>query len=226
MFEELFNMPPRNLSQSPACLQCNNELTPEREIKCDARKRYIHSTCSSLTRAEIQCLKSPDRKLSFICERCEYYNGSAMNKLQELVLGLQAEIKSLKDANNFNVVDNQQINPEVVIHEIQDRQLRARNIIILNVKESDDSRVKNRIESDIRETKELLNDIELPDNSFKCIRVGKFSPQKTRPIKVIFNNNATALHVLKNKKNIRNRDVRVFADQTKMQRQYFLKIRN
>lgn len=214
--------------QNWICLQygyvCNTELNAEREIKCDLCKKYIHTTCSSLTRAEIQCLKANNRNVSYFCDNCKF-NGNIINELKQLVMCLQEQIKALREEITPIDTKSNQISAEHIISEINERRKRAKNIIILNVKEPNNKDVQNRIQSDIDETKKILNDTDLDVNNFKYIRLGKFSREKVRPIKVIFNNEHSALHVIKNKRNINNENLRVFADQTKLQREYFFKVK-
>lgn len=64
------------------------------------------------------------------------------------------------------------------------------------------------------------------DNTKIC-RLGKRVGGKTRPIKIILNNESEALSILRQKRNLpKSRKASIQADQTPMQRDYFLKIKS
>ncbi|KAG5891478.1 hypothetical protein JTB14_004419 [Gonioctena quinquepunctata] len=108
---------------------------------------------------------------------------------------------------------------------MNDRQKRAANIIMLNGNESNNTVHSQRIVEDKNAVKEVLQNIDVPLGNINVFRLGTFQPNKVRPLKVCFSSSNDALVVLKNKKSARVPNVKMFADQTKSQRDYFNKIK-
>lgn len=121
-----------------------------------------------------------------------------------------------------------EMDPETIINEMLERQNRASNVILFNVNEVNEANSRARIESEKKALKEIINNVEnFGDEEFKFQRLGKFSQQKTRPVKILFENKVVAIKFLKEKQKIIQKipSIRIYADQTKKQREYFIQIK-
>lgn len=159
--------------------------------------------------------------------------GNCTDVLEELrtkITLLEEENKKLKD--HIESLKNNKSNAgmeygyEDVIEEIEERQKRANNILISNVKESNSISRENRLEDDKVKVKDILQGVEVDLTDIKVFRMGKYLPSKSRLIKVVFKKREDAVMVLKNKNKIKVPSIQIFGDQTNKQRQYFQKIKS
>ncbi|GJQ83091.1 hypothetical protein Trydic_g15971 [Trypoxylus dichotomus] len=173
-----------------SCAICNNGLTPEKEITCDMCRNYIHTTCSGLSRTELQYLKNKDRKLSFHCPTCSDLKLQLV-KLHELastVGALESELRTLKESMTSRDVEIDPIKvPDVeCIIQVSDRQRRKNNIILYNVSENVLNNRNDQVAADMELVGELLQMLDVSVDNLRTIRLGKFDSSRTdmkRPIK-------------------------------------------
>ncbi|GJQ86201.1 hypothetical protein Trydic_g10097 [Trypoxylus dichotomus] len=137
-----------------SCGICNNGHTPEKEITCGMCRNYIHTTCSALSRTELQYLKNKDRKLPFHCPTCSDLKLQLI-KLHELTLtvgALESELRILKESMTSR---NVKIDPikvpdvECIIQEASDRQRRKNYIILYNVPENGLNNKNDQVAADM-----------------------------------------------------------------------------
>lgn len=209
------------------CYKCQADKNVKNNITlfpCDSCKRLICADCADLSASEIRCMGLKSRKLMFLCSDCE--KGILLiPTLLKQVSDMQLEINELKQRNSTTSVPNTLNNEEDLISEMLDRQKRMSNIIVYNVNESHQ---KSQAERNIEDKEAILNILEGVDvnkNNIKLFRLGKFITGKVRPIKVILNSAEDAKHILKNKQLIKIPSIKIFADQTLVQRQYFRKVK-
>nr|CAI5856889.1 unnamed protein product [Callosobruchus analis] len=212
------------------CTNCKKACDSTIIFPCDSCNKLFCATCGDLTASEIKCLQLKNkRKLKFYCDACE----EGLCKVPSLI----KEVADLKDSVNKinemlsrerinnNSANNSNCNMEDIISEMLDRQNRATNVIMYNMNQS----VRNTQTERIHEDKELvlrvLSELTVEKNNLKVFRLGKFQPNKVRPIKVILNSVADARLILKNKNSISRHGVRISSDETKAQREYFQKIK-
>lgn len=207
----------------PVCnLIINNH---EKEIQCDTCKLFIHSLCTNLTRIEKQCLKEKKRNINFNCEQCSTIS-NAISDLKTMICSLKDDISSLK--NELQTLKKEkatEINLETIINEIRERDKRSCNIIVENVKESDKTNKSERYKDDNRTILNILEDIKINVGEIKTFRLGTFSENKPRATKVIFENKKTAINILKNRNLVKIPGIRIYSDKTKIERDYFNKIK-
>lgn len=216
------------------CLSCDGDLSPEKELSCDLCKKYIHSTSTSMSRAEIQCLKAKDRCVTFHCIGCK----TRLSKLDDLwktVNWLEAEVRALKSGSSVSLGhDDHGVQSEPkdqpvsrIVDELQDRQARESNLIVFNVKETalDDRDGGNAaVRNDLVEIFHSIDDtVDL--SSMKFVRLGRYSPDRTRPVKVTLSCKSDALNILRNKKKNKT-PIRIRADLTDVQRRELVELRS
>ncbi|KAG5893978.1 hypothetical protein JTB14_006581 [Gonioctena quinquepunctata] len=91
-----------------------------------------------------------------------------------------------------------EINTETIIHEMVERQNRASNVILFNVNEVNESDSRTRMQMEKKSLRDIINNVDsFRYEDFKFQRLGKYYPQKTRPIKVSFQNKEVAIKLMK-----------------------------
>lgn len=114
---------------------------------------------------------------------------TTLNSINSKVRNLQLRVNKLEKTQEENNLESN------IIEELNERTLRAKNLIVYNVKESD-------VSTDLSTIKEVLNSIQ-PDAGAAEIyvrRVGRnVSADKPRPICVSFPNSEMPLSILRNK---------------------------
>lgn len=118
-------------------------------------------------------------------------------------------------------------NNEKIIRELQERNLREKNIIIVGLPEQTSADWYKRQSLDESAVKNFLTNInsEYPKLITKIFRIGKFIPNKNRRLKVCFNSRDTAIAILQNKNKIPSKDIKVFSDQTPAQQKFLSELR-
>lgn len=191
----------------------------------------VHEKCSSLATSEVRAIIIQKRSLLYFCQVCK----GAFKQIPTLVKNLNELMdmnRTLKEENIMlkqklseqNASDLGELNHFAIVQEIQERQSRASNIIIHNIKESGGKNKQERIREDTESTKNIIDNI---NNVVvkRTFRLGKYVVGKNRPIKVILNSPEEALSILKNKHKVDIPGIGIYNDQTKMQRNYYLSIK-
>ncbi|KAK9754638.1 hypothetical protein QE152_g1166 [Popillia japonica] len=147
---------------------------------------------------------------------------ASLNNLKDTV----KEINSVKNARAGRCNDSGNLsgddNMVNIIEELQDRQARESNIIIFNLSKSN-----NPNQEETENVIKILNSIDNTVNvtNLQLTRLGKFTHEKKRPIKVTLFSKADVLKILKNKKKT-DSTIKIQADLTLMQRQYLVELRS
>ena len=112
--------------------------------------------------------------------------------------------------------------------EINDRALRANNIMVYNVPESNCDRIHDKIQEDRQRITEMLvslNKQPASERMKKVVRVGKRGDNHIRPIKVVFSDSTIVKEILKSGKNFSESHVyKIKSDLTLMQRECIKKL--
>lgn len=207
------------------CTVCDKPLGSEREISCDKCRLPIHTTCSGLTRGDIQLLLVADKKRpTFHCDICTSER-KTMSELKVLISKLSMEVETLKQKVK-------QGSFEEIVEEINQRNIRRFNLIVFGVEEQDQQQPNTvRIENDKKEVTNIVNfiDTNLDISNFKLIRIGSFTAGKTRPIKIVLDeekhvhNLIRKAHVLKN--NASYNQIAISFDRTPKQIDYYRNVK-
>lgn len=186
------------------CCICEILIKPsDTNIICDLCKLPLHTTCTGLSRAEIQCLTMKDRHIIFHCDNCAQKN-KEINEIKLMLISLQEEIKQLKEVQTANKIQPSAEYTEEVIGEIADRNRRARNIIMFNIKEVNATAIEDRRAEDENYVKNVISKIsDISTTDIRVSRIGKKIEGKDRPIKITFKHEEDALLILKIEKTYR-----------------------
>lgn len=121
---------------------------------------------------------------------------------------------------------------EFIINEIGDRNMRASNLIIYNVPESNSDNTADRIAHDSNVVSNIIDSIIIGDKNIKpvkLLRLGIRVQDKTRSIKAIFSSSIDVFEKLKSKKKLLSlnppSNISISSDRTLYQRNYMKKLR-
>lgn len=95
--------------------------------------------------------------------------------------------------------------------------------MLFGVNESNKQIKEERIQSELETVKNILRKMDghAPNNDMSIYRLGKYEPEKVRPIKVSFETRELALNILRQKNKLDStQGVYIKSDQTQMQRRF------
>lgn len=140
---------------------------------------------------------------------------------QEEITLLKSKL-STDNKTSSEVNKNQpQFDCEYMALEIEDRAKRQYNLIIGGICEISDKNSTTRREYDTNQALSIIQSIykECP-SPIRCMRLGKYNSEKSRYLKITFQQKETVINILRNKSNLTNDNVRILPDQTPMQIKY------
>lgn len=174
-------------------------------------------------RQDIQELKATTEKLT-----AEYKNLqksvesiTAEHKItQSKLITIEDEINKLKTDCHIQTTSFEK--QQEIYQEIQNRFLREKNIVMVGLDEQNDT--ENITNIDVEAVHKILTGIyqDCP-KPLKTIRLGKYNPAKSRPLKIIFETSNVARYLLKNRSKLTG-SVKIYWDQTLAQRNYMQKL--
>lgn len=138
---------------------------------------------------------------------------------------LETDLNKLKISPASETQNKQICTNEQIIREVQERKKRENNIIIMGIAENDSSNIQERHIQDENQVLQIISQIitNIPKPA-KIFRIGKYSPGKSRKIKVCFDKPDTALLLLKSREKLPS-NIKIFSDQTPAQLKYYLHIK-
>lgn len=196
-------------------------------LSCIFCSGVFHIKCVNITKNQYDILISVPGCI-WKCTGCtekesdnQINNGElikAIENLQTTVNMLQEDIKALK---NEKKKDNEICSAEMIISEISERQKRERNIIVYKMEESND---------DVSKVTDIIKRIapNVETTNLKAFRLGRSQIKKLLPLKVQLSSREDVFSILKNKAKLRELNINVIisTDQTKMQQDYYRKIKS
>lgn len=209
------------------CKCCNQLYDAISMVTCCICKEKFKNTCVDITANEVRTLNS-NKGYDWTCANCRPISHDIKN-LKSLLIDLQREIKELRAVTNPPSKESS-LEFEDIVAEVSERHKREKNIIIFNIAEQDQQKTPAaKSEGDKIQVVNILNSI-VPDLSLaevKPIRLGSFSSNKIRPIKISLENGYAAKKVLKNAKKLKShqvyKNVNISSDKTKRQIDFYKK---
>lgn len=110
-----------------------------------------------------------------------------------------------------------------VVAELEERRLRESNVLNFSIPESSAVDVQRRINDDISAVNNIFQTLEISVVPRKVVRLGKRSPNKIRPLKVVLGNKTEAQTVLKSNAKVTDRRMHFRSDKTPFEMAYFKK---
>lgn len=146
---------------------------------------------------------------------------------EKKVEGLQQTVELLKQECMYPSTCSTNVTQENIIAEINERELRSKNIIISGIPEPKSSNKMERIQIDKNEVTSVIKQIDnnCPEPE-RILRLGKYDVKKTRPIKLCFKSQETAKSILRYKNNIKTENIKIYSDQTPKQQKYLKNLKD
>lgn len=159
---------------------------------------------------------------------------SELEKLQLDIIQIKttyAEIASKKTTLEKEVIHvetktSADVPSEAVLQELQDRQIRSRNILIFGVPETISQNRDDRVRDENAKINSVLKQcVDTFSEEIQYYRLGKFDENKVRPIKVVLKSAESAIQLLRNKSKLpRESQSYIKPDLTKQQRENLQKL--
>ncbi|KAL3281629.1 hypothetical protein HHI36_004835 [Cryptolaemus montrouzieri] len=148
---------------------------------------------------------------------------SELSSLKTEVMELRMENVALRNRMD----DAGRIDVENFCVEAQERILRCKNLMLLDVVEGRSTQISERIEFDINEVKKIFSALGMVnkfDSVLKVLRLGPVS-NKPRPMKIITSSPEVVADVLTDGKKPENTNYRLYSDRTNLQREYMARLK-
>lgn len=186
--------------------------------------KYIKSEISEI-KNEIKTMKANTENFT---QRLDQIN-SEMKEMKDNNTTIQNKMKHMEE--ELNQLKNQQnsdcttpkspvLCQQNLIHEIKAQCDREKNVVIVGISEINERNANSRRNHDNNEAMKIITTLykDCPKPT-KTIRLGKYIPNKNRPLKVCFNSSDIPKYLLRNKKNLQDK-IQIYADQTPAQKEY------
>lgn len=179
-------------------------------------------------------------EMAAVADGMKHINGclDAINKkLDELEPRLKStedRLDEIEDRLENVQAGASKVDPESVLEELNDRSMRARNLLVYNIPESGSPDVKVRVAHDNDIANKLIESV-IPSQikHHKTVRLGKINQGRPRPLKIIFNSDVEVRSFIANfdEENIKKLDARladisIARDRTLRERQYLKDLRS
>lgn len=221
---------PCDICKKVICRDCANLSATEIRVLVQTTKRmlpFLCEECLSLIR-EVPQLKIQVTQLQLEVRELKEGNNKASRSYAD-VLKFQAEAEVLKGnlskleqrVGDIGLPGEEKCGIEPAISEMADREKRASNVMLFGLPESSGGDLEERRRGEMQEVAALLSliDESVSTVGVKIHRIGRPESGKIRPVKIVFQNKATALQILKQKKKLDNIQGRyIKGDLTLMQR--------
>lgn len=127
------------------------------------------------------------------------------DKINEVQHGMSDKIKEEVGAIKPKIVDEIKDEIRTTLQEDVDQKIRALNLIVFNMPESEDVSSSIRKEQDLNRFYELCSTIKVQEPDIKLLfRQGNPTLNRNRPLKIIFNNTKQSKDIFDNASNIKN----------------------
>jgi hypothetical protein len=158
-------------------------------------------------------------------------NNVISNKMDDILaknIVLSERVSELETKLSDLQADQKRSSPNIstLCQELDERERRKRNVIICHLEENPDRTYSEGQREDAIVVANLLRPLDpaIDVSKIKCFRLGKYNGNN-RPIKVILNSEEQAKNILKNKLHVRPNNVKIFGDQTIMQRDCYRELK-
>ncbi|CAK1545471.1 unnamed protein product [Leptosia nina] len=164
---------------------------------------------------EITLIKGISQTLT---EKCHLLS-SEMTSLKTKTSENEAKIESL-EVNIGKLSTPTNLPLESILGELNERQERSRNVIICGISDAQYENKEEKIAADTKEILRITKKIipQCPEPNY-IMRLGKFNPEKRRPVKVSYDSKDLVKELLRNKNAVSSEQIKLFSDKTPKQKE-------
>lgn len=178
-------------------------------------------------KSEIQTVKLATENFTHQFDRLnnEITNIKSQNsETQDKIRQIETEMTMLKiqkGAEASSSAPQDVLASEELLHELKDRCDREKNIVVVGIPEKNEKNSKLRRNYDEEEVGKVISTLDKDcPKPIKSIRLGKYIPEKNRPVKVYFSDTNTPRSLLRQKSSLPE-NIQIYADQTPSQKQHW-----
>lgn len=203
------------MSEIMASLSSNNAMQINNFTKISEDISVIKSQVTEIKLTTVN-LTEEQNKLKLDVSSIKNFNTTTQEKIKSLESKLQ-QINSTTTCQETTP----SMKAEEIITELNERCERSKNLLVSGISEPTSKDPKERQEHDRTMVWNILKSID-PDcvEPKKVFRLGKYNPNKKRPIKACFESQNITKYILRHKSNVKNSEVKIFGDQTPQQQAY------
>lgn len=177
------------------CGKCFFQVNYHAGVTCDGCHRSFCLRCTSLSVSEVICLKTPSRRILYLCESC-HHNLNEIPKLKYIISSFPAEIERVRCGPCA-------LNYDLIASEVVERHRRSKNIVIYNLTECESSISKDiDLYDKISVMKIITHVFKTHETEPKIHRLGWDKPSvgtRPRPVLVSLESTEKARQILKYK---------------------------
>lgn len=182
-----------NLLSTWQCLNCSTTCDDEQEnsIKCFTCKKWAHERCSGLNKDVFEQFCDPKQvNLEWICQKCveakvefQTRQDPRIDQLLDLIPLVGALSNRLENLENNLLGEKMEEKIEQIVdrkiaealEEQKEVETRKKNLILVNIKESSKTDIKERMEEDLSTAKEVISKLVAlePDDISDPVRLGR-----------------------------------------------------
>lgn len=225
----------RKQQENPCC-DCATELQDFRKDIFDMLQKFTNTQEATMSymrenitemktqlgeiKVSIQSLNNEQISMKSQISNLTLKTSATDNKIQTL----EAEITVLK--NNYVASVPESRFDENIMHELQERASREKNIIMVGIPECKTPNIDEGRSYDAAEVFNIINNL-IPDcpKPARIFRLGKYNPRKNRSIKVCFESSHTTKLLFRSKDKLQS-GIKIYADQTPAQQHHMKKLKN
>lgn len=214
-----------------SCACCNAAAEPHKTVNCLICNKIFKLECADVSNTEARKIKLKGSGLTWSCKSCRSF-ASDINSLKSLIVGLQSEIKTLKqsvlDITPAPTASLPLLDTEKIIQEVRDRERRKCNVIIYGCQEAPVRSAEEQSGLDAETVGGIFEAIGVDGGGLRPKRLGKFDATKAnnrRPIRVTLSSESAVSEVLRNANRLRSNSsfagVFLSADRTRAQMEMY-----
>lgn len=204
------------MTEMMAYLTSTNNIQSENFTKISEDMSVIKEQLRDI-KSTTEYLSEEQNKLKNDILNIQRSNSTLQNRIEKLESNIREcnySTASIETGTKMETWEN-------ILTELNERNLRSKNLLISGIPEPTSTDRIERQTEDKSSSWKILRNIN-PDcpEPIKVFRVGKYHPDKKRPVKVCFETQETANYILRNQSKLKNCDNKCFSDQTPKQQSY------
>lgn len=199
------------------------KYTSSNELMMNKMQEKITEVKTELTEVQSQVNDIKSSSLNFTMEQNSIK--AKVTTLEKSLSSLQSTLEKASSSGKFEAEIQDNIS-EKLYREVQERNEREKNVIIVGLPEQTSSSAEERISKDLSDVLKITGAIDKNiAKPIKIIRIGKFNPNKSRRIKVCYETNIPVKLLLRHKIKLPE-NIKLYSDQTPTQYKYLQNVKD
>lgn len=207
------------MSEMLAFFTSNNTMQMDNFSKISEDILVIKNQVSDI-KSTTDSLNEEQNKLKSEITDIKTSNKLTQNKVELLESKIQSINSNMSQCGTLEASPKEKVQEDIIM-ELNERNLRSKNILISGITESTSTDPKERQVHDKNMSMSIIKTIyaDCPQPRY-VFRVGKYKKDKNRLVKVCFDSSDIVLNILRNKSSVKNEMNKFYPDQTPQQQSY------